>query len=182
MISSISLIIQVTSYHFCPGFVPAAASALKVTGSMATNYNKDLAHLTGMERLLRFSSGADGRSGAALYYGYTFETIDEGRVCLNFEPTKQHVNLFQTVHGGVLSGLLDTAMGCALITLLAAGEHDTIIDLQTKFVRPVVIGGGPYRVAAKVEHRGGRQATMSGRIVDADDRLCATATSTALIL
>jgi hypothetical protein len=28
---------------------------------MASNYNKDLAHLTGMERVPRFSSGADGR-------------------------------------------------------------------------------------------------------------------------
>ena len=182
MISSLSLIIQVTSYHFCLESSPSMASARKDINPMATNYNKDLAHLTGMERLLRFASGVDGRSGAALYYGYTFESIDEGQVCLGFEPSTEHVNLFQTVHGGVLSGLLDTAMGCALISLLAAGEHDTIIDLQAKFVRPVVIGGGPYQVVASVEHRGRRQATMSGRIVDANDRLCATATSTALII
>lgn len=149
---------------------------------MSSNYNKDLAHLTGMERVQRFSSGADGRTGASLYLGYTFESIDEGHVCLGFEPTAEHVNLFQTVHGGVLAGLLDTAMGCSLITLLDVGEHDTIIDLQTKFVRPVVVGGGPYRVHAGVEHRGRRQCTMSGRIVDTDDKLYATATSTALII
>jgi len=138
--------------------------------------------LTGMERLLRFSSGADGRSGASLYLGYTFESIDKGQVCLCFEPTEEHANLFQTVHGGVLAGLLDTAMGCSLITLLDVGEHHTIIDLQTKFVRPVVIGSGPYRVYASVEHRGRRQCTMSGRIVDADDKLYVTATSAALII
>lgn len=182
MISSLSLIIQVTSYHFCPGSPPSVASDCKDIKAMATNYNKDLAHLTGMERVLRLSSGADGRSGAARYFDYTFDSVDEGRVCLAFEPTAAHVNVFQTVHGGVLSGLLDTAMGCALISLLAPGEHDTIIDLQTKFVKPVVIGGGPYRVIAQVEHRGRRQATMSGRIVDANDKLCAMATSTALII
>lgn len=149
---------------------------------MAANYNKDLAQLTGMERVLRFSSGADGRSGASLYLGYTFASIEAGHVCLRFEPTAEHVNLFQTVHGGVLAGLLDTAMGCALITLLDAGEHDTIIDLQTKFVRPVVVGGGPYQVDASVEHRGRRQCTMSGRIVDAANKLYVTATSAALII
>lgn len=149
---------------------------------MAANYNKDLAQLTGMERVLRFSSGADGRSGASLYLGYTFASIEAGQVCLTFEPTAEHLNLFQTVHGGVLAGLLDTAMGCALITLLSAGEHDTVIDLQTKFVRPVVVGGGPYRVDAIVEHRGRRQCTMSGRILDADSKLYVTATSAALII
>lgn len=181
MISSLSLIIQVTSYHFRPGSSPGAVPSRKDSNAMATNYNKDLAHLSGMERLARLSSGVDGRSGAAQYFDYTFESLEEGRICLAFEPAASHVNLFGTVHGGVLSGLLDTAMGCALISRLAAGEHDTIIDLQAKFVRPVVVGGGPYRVIAKVEHRGRRQGTMSGRIVDPDDKLCAMATSTALI-
>lgn len=149
---------------------------------MATNYNKDLAHLTGMERVRRFASGADGRAGASLYLGYTFKLVVEGRVCLGFEPTAEHLNLFQTVHGGVLAGLLDTAMGCALITLLNAGEHDTIIDLQTKFVRPVVLDAGAYTVDARVEHRGRRHCTMTGRIVDTNDKLYVTATSAALIL
>lgn len=149
---------------------------------MTANYNKDFAHLTGMGRVQRFASGVDRRYGTALYLGYTFESVEEGRVCLGFEPTGEHVNLFQTVHGGVLAGLLDTAMGCALITLLDEGEHDTIIDLQTKFVRPVAIDGGTYSVDARIEHRGRRQCTMSGRIVDADDKLYVTGTSTALII
>jgi len=182
MISSISLIIQVTSYHSCSRFIGNRAAAHIRQHTMATNYNKDLAHLTGMERVRRFASGTDGRAGASLYLGYTFESVDEGHVCLGFEPTTEHLNLFQSVHGGVLAGLLDTAMGCALITLLNAGEHDTIIDLQTKFVRPVVIGTASYLIDARVEHRGRRQCTMSGRIVDANDKLYATATSAALIL
>ena len=147
---------------------------------MTANYNKDFAHLTGMDRVRRFAGGADGRFGASLYLGYTFESVEEGRVCLGFEPTAEHANLFQTVHGGVLAGLLDTAMGCALITLLNAGEHDTIIDLQAKFIRPVMIGGR-YSVDAKIEHRGRRHCTMSGRIVDADGKLYVTGTSAALI-
>ena len=149
---------------------------------MTADYNKDFAHLTGLERVLRFASGADERAGASLYLGYTFESVEDAHVRLRFEPTAEHVNLFQTVHGGVLAGLLDTAMGCALITLLDRGEHDTIIDLQVKFVRPVVVGAGPYIVDARVEHRGRRQCTMSGRIVDANDRLHASATSAALII
>ncbi|MGB5166705.1 MAG: PaaI family thioesterase [Woeseiaceae bacterium] len=154
----------------------------KAANKNVTNYNEDLAHLTGFERVRRFASGEDGRFGASRYYGYTFDLVEEGHVCLGFVPSAEHLNLFKSVHGGVLAGLLDTAMGCALITLLNAGEHDTIIDLQTKFVRPVVIDGGPYTVDAKVEHRGRRQCTMSGRIVDAKGKLCVTATSAALIL
>lgn len=149
---------------------------------MSANYNKDFAHLTGMERVLRFADGTDERTGASRYLGYGVTSVDKGHVCLGFEPTAEHLNLFQTVHGGALAGLLDTAMGCALITLLDAGEHHTIIDLHTKFVRSVVVDGGPYRVDARVEHRGRRHCTMSGRIVDADDKLYVTGTSAALII
>ncbi len=149
---------------------------------MTVDYNDNIGRLTGIQRLRQIAEKGELPPGAARYYGYSFASIDEGIVVLRFEPGEEHLNLFGTVHGGVLAGLLDTAMGCALISLLEIDEHDTIIDLQTKFVRPVVVDGGPYRIEGNVEHRGRRQSTMSGKIVGANGKLCVTATSTALIL
>jgi uncharacterized protein (TIGR00369 family) len=149
---------------------------------MPANYNKDFAHLTGLERVSRIASGTDPWPGAARYLGYSFASVEEGQVRLSFEPTDEHLNFFQAVHGGVLAGLLDTAMGCAVITTLEAGQHNTIIDLHAKYLRPVMSGAGPFSVEAAVEHRGRRQRTMSAKIVDHRGKIYATATATGLII
>jgi len=68
------------------------------------------------------------------------------------------------------------------MTLLDAGEQHTIIDLHTKFVRPVMLDSGPLTIRGDVDHRGRRQCTMSGKIIAPDDKLCASGFATAMIL
>lgn len=149
---------------------------------MASNYNTDFEQLTGLERLRHFERSEEQRFGVARMLGYEITRIDSGQVDLRFEPTSDHLNLFSTVHGGILASLLDTGMGCALMTLLEAGEHHTIIDLHSKYLRPVTLQKSPLLIRSKVDHRGKRQCTMSGDIACPDGKLCATATATAMIL
>ena len=149
---------------------------------MAINYNADLEHLSGLERLRHLKEHAGERFGMAKLLDYTIAEIDDGRVCLRYTPRDEHMNLIGSIHGGILASLLDTAMGCALLTTLGAGERHTIIDLHTKFVRAVSAKGGPLTVVGMVEHRGRRQCTIRGEIISADDKLCATGTSTAMLI
>jgi uncharacterized protein (TIGR00369 family) len=149
---------------------------------LTTNYNTDFAHLTGLERMRHFVEHADERFGVAKWLGYQVEQVDSGEVVLSYEPAEQHVNLLSTIHGGVLATLLDTVMACALMTTLDAGEKHTIIDLHTKFVRPVTLDAGAFRVCGVVDYRGTRQGTMSGKIFAPDDKLCATGVATSMIL
>jgi len=149
---------------------------------MAVNYNTDFAQMTGLERVRHFMEHDDERFGIARLLGYSVDRIADGEVCLSYEPAEEHINLLATIHGGVLSTLLDTAMGCALMTTLDAGVQHTIIDLHTKFVRPVTMDTRPVRVIGDVDHRGRRQCTMQGKILTPDDKLCASGTATAMIL
>ena len=149
---------------------------------MTANYNSDFEQLTGLERLRHFERNTEQRFGVARMLGYEIRRIDSGQVELQFEPKEEHLNLFSTVHGGILASLLDTGMGCALMTLLEAGEHHTIVDLHAKYLRPVTLQKSPLIVRCEVEHRGKRQCTMSGDVVCPDGKLCATATATAMIL
>lgn len=149
---------------------------------MTADYNTDFAHLTGLERVRHFKDHAEERFGMAKLLGYQVEQIASGKVELRYEPDKAHVNLLSTIHGGVLASLLDTVMGCALMTLLDAGEQHTIVDLHTKFVRPVNLETRPLKVCGIVDHRGRRQCTMSGKIFAPDNKLCATGLATAMIL
>ncbi|MEU5965991.1 PaaI family thioesterase [Micromonospora parva] len=107
---------------------------------------------------------------------------DEGRVVVELTPQEFHYNPLGSVHGGVLSTLLDTAAACAVHTTLPAGVGYTSLDLNVKFLRPVTVDSGTLRCEGTVLQRGRRTALAEARITDAAGRLTAHATSTCLIL
>jgi len=149
---------------------------------VTVNYNTDLPQLTGLERMRHFQEQATERFGFAKFLSYEIAQVENGEVVLRYEPLGEHMNLIGSIHGGVLASLLDTVMGCALMTTLDAGERHTIIDLHTKFIRPAKLETSPLKIRGIVDHRGRRQCTMSGKILTSDDKLCATGLATAMIL
>ncbi|MEU6078737.1 PaaI family thioesterase [Micromonospora sp. NPDC047074] len=107
---------------------------------------------------------------------------DEGWVAVELVPQEFHYNPLGTVHGGVISTLLDTAAACAVHTTLPAGVGYTSLDLNVKFLRPVTIASGTLRCEGTVLQRGRRTALAEAKLFDAQSRLTAHATSTCLIL
>ncbi|MEU5829436.1 PaaI family thioesterase [Micromonospora tulbaghiae] len=106
---------------------------------------------------------------------------EEGRVAVELLPQEFHYNPLGTVHGGVLSTLLDTAAACAVHTTLPAGVGYTSLDLNVKFLRPVTVDTGLLRCEGTVLQRGRRTALAEARLTDTANRLVAHATSTCLI-
>ncbi|OKI63936.1 PaaI family thioesterase [Micromonospora sp. CB01531] len=106
---------------------------------------------------------------------------DEGRVTVELVPQEFHYNPLGTVHGGVISTLLDTAAGCAVHSTLPAGVGYTSLDLNVKFLRPVTVDSGRLRCAGTVLQRGRRTALAEARLTDTKDRLIAHATSSCLL-
>lgn len=106
---------------------------------------------------------------------------EEGRVAVELLPQEFHYNPLGTVHGGVLSTLLDTAAACAVHTTLPPGIGYTSLDLNVKFLRPVTVDTGTLRCEGTVLQRGRRTALAEARLTDPADRLVAHATSTCLI-
>lgn len=149
---------------------------------MTLNYNTDLPQLSGLERVRHFQEHVDERFGFAKFLAYDIEQVESGEVVFRYKPLGEHMNLLATIHGGVLASLLDTVMGCAVMTTLDVGEQHTITDLHTKFLRPVALESEPLKICGIVDHRGGRQSTMSGKVFTPDDKLCATGFATAMIL
>ncbi|MEH1169852.1 PaaI family thioesterase [Micromonospora sp. CPCC 205539] len=107
---------------------------------------------------------------------------DEGRVLVELIPQEFHYNPLGTVHGGVISALLDTAAGCAVHTTLPTGVGYTSLDLNVKFLRPVTTASGMLRCEGTVLQRGRRTALGEARLTDAKNRLVAHATSSCLLL
>jgi uncharacterized protein (TIGR00369 family) len=107
---------------------------------------------------------------------------DEGSATLELDPQEFHFNPLGTVHGGVISTLLDTAAGCAIHSTLPAGVGYTSLDLSVKFLRPITLTTGRLTCTGVVLQRGRRTALAEARLTDARGRLCAHATSTCLLV
>ncbi len=110
------------------------------------------------------------------------DVVEAGVVAFTMTPQELHYNPMGVVHGGVLSLLLDSAMGCAVSSMLPAGTGYTTVDLHVTFVRAVTIDSGPLRAEGRALHVGGRVATAEGRITDAAGRLVAHGSESCLIL
>ena len=107
--------------------------------------------------------------------------VEDGAVTVYLEPKEFHYNPLGTVHGGILSTLLDTAAACSVHSTLPAGVAYTSLDLNVKFLRPVTTASGRLRCAGTVLQGGRRTALAEARLTDAAGRLVAHATSSCLI-
>ncbi|MGA5302189.1 PaaI family thioesterase [Nucisporomicrobium flavum] len=108
--------------------------------------------------------------------------VSEGSVTVHLDPQEFHYNPLGTVHGGVLSTMLDTAAACSVHSTLPAGVGYTSLDLTVKFLRPATLASGRLSTTGTVLQRGRRTALAEARMTDAQGRLVAHATSTCMIL
>ena len=108
--------------------------------------------------------------------------VEEGRAVFTLEPRELHCNPLGVVHGGVLSTLLDTAMACAIHTMLPAGVAYTTLELKVNFLRPVAADSGPLRCEGTLLHAGSRTGLAEGRILRSDGKLVAHGSTTCMIL
>jgi uncharacterized protein (TIGR00369 family) len=106
---------------------------------------------------------------------------DEGTVTVRLDPQEFHYNPLGSMHGGVISTLLDTACGCSVHSTLPPGFGYTSVDLNVKFLRPVTLASGRLTCTGTVLQRGRRTALAEARLTDAAGRLTAHATSTCMI-
>lgn len=110
-------------------------------------------------------------------------SVEPGAVRFTMPVREYAYNLLGSVHGGVVTTLLDTVMGCAVHSTLAAGVSYTTLDLQTRFVRPVTADVGSVVAEGSVVHAGRRTVVAQGRLTDeSGERIYALATSTCLVL
>ena len=96
-------------------------------------------------------------------------------------PGEQHYNPIGAVHGGIITTILDSVMGCAVHSTLPAGVGYTTLELKVNFVRAVTHRVGPLRCEGKVVHGGRQVATADATLTDLNGKLYAHATSTCMI-
>jgi uncharacterized protein (TIGR00369 family) len=114
---------------------------------------------------------------------FTGSEVEEGRAVFLGQPAEFLYNPIGVVHGGFAMTILDSAMGCAIHSTLAAGEGYTSLETSVNFVRPITLATGRVRCEGKVLHRGGRVATAEGKLIaESTGKLLAHGTTTCLVM
>jgi uncharacterized protein (TIGR00369 family) len=108
--------------------------------------------------------------------------VEEGSAVFQLTPAEQHYNPIGVVHGGVALTMLDSAMSCAVQTMLPEGKGYTTLELKVNLVRAISMKTGPIRATGKVLHVGKQTGTAEGRLEDSQGKLLAHGTTTCIIL
>jgi uncharacterized protein (TIGR00369 family) len=138
--------------------------------------------MAGLEFLKRLADGSYPAPPFAAQTDIWIVEAEQGRVVFAATPSKRFYNPLGTVHGGWISTLLDSAMGCAVHSVLVPGHTYTTVDMTISFVRPVFEKTGKLRCEGKIIHGGGRIATAEGRVWDETGALIAHGTETCLVM
>jgi uncharacterized protein (TIGR00369 family) len=135
----------------------------------------------GYEQLRAMARGAAAPPPAAALIGMRIDKVERGRVVFSVVADEMHENPMGTMHGGIIATLVDSAMGCAVFSMLPAGTAYTTLELKTNYVRPIVQTTGVVRAEGRVVHLGGQVATTEATVKDEAGTLYAHATSTCII-
>ena len=136
---------------------------------------------SGLAFLQRMMQGEIPPPPIARLIGFRLSEVSEGKAVFTCTPGEQHYNPIGVVHGGLAAILLDSAMGCAVQTMLPEGVGYTTAELHINLVRAITSTTGLLRAEAEVIHSGRRMATAQGRIVDEQGKLYAHGTTTCMV-
>ncbi len=152
---------------------------------MATEYGvvplEQARTLDGMAMFREMMAGRVPAAPLARVLGFDLVEAEFGRVVFGYTPVPEHYNPLGTVHGGIASTLLDSAMGCCIHTTLKAGTGYTTLEIKVNYVRAMTDETGPVRAEGRTINVGSRIATAEGKLVDATGKLLAHGTTTCLL-
>ncbi|HEX8852033.1 MAG TPA: PaaI family thioesterase [Pyrinomonadaceae bacterium] len=137
--------------------------------------------LSGLEFLRKVVAGELPRPPISALLNFGIAELEEGRAVFTAEPAEYHYNPIGVVHGGLAATLLDSAMGCAVHSMLPAGAGYTTLEIKVNYLRALTAETGEVRCEGRVIHVGRRSATAEGKVTDAAGKLYAHATTTCII-
>ncbi len=144
---------------------------------------QDGLRLPGIEYLRAIVAGTLAPPPVAELLGLTIVEVQTGRAVFAVDPQEWMYNPIGSVHGGIAATMLDSCMGCAIHTTLAAGVGYATTDLHVRYIRTMTQTTGRVLAEGRVIHAGRRTATADARLfVERDGSLIAHATTGCAIL
>jgi uncharacterized protein (TIGR00369 family) len=131
---------------------------------------------------LRALMASGRRPGIAVTLQFELTEVEAGFAVFTGTPGEHAYNPIGSVHGGYAATLLDSAVGCAVHSMLSATQAYTTLELKVAYHKPITRDTGRLRAEGRIVSLGRRAGFAEGRLVDEEGKLYATATSTLLII
>lgn len=142
----------------------------------------DLLAMSGMEFIQAIFDGRLPGAPIAETLSFRPHLAEPGRVIFRGAPEFRHLNPMGGVHGGWYGTLLDSAMGCAVATMLPKGRYYTTLEYKINITRALPVGM-EIDCEAKVSHMGRSTGVAEGVIRGlADGKLYATGSTTCIVM
>lgn len=142
---------------------------------------EQIAGKSGLQMFEAMLAGELPRAPIATTMRFWLVEAKSGHAQFQGRPAFEHYNPLGGVHGGWIATLLDSAVGCAVHTMLPPGKAYTTLELKVNFVKGLSDRVPLVRAVGDVIHFGSRVATAEGRLVGPDGTLFAHATTTCLV-
>lgn len=142
--------------------------------------NKTGARLNGLDQL-RALMASGRKPGILVSLDFELVEVDLGKAVFVGKPGEHVYNPLGTVHGGYAATLLDSACGCAVHSRLTEKQAYTTLELKISYHKTITKNTVLLRAEGNVLSLGRRAAFADARLIDAEGRLYASATSTLLI-
>jgi len=142
---------------------------------------EQVAGKTGLEVMQGLLSGELPYATIAQTLDFVLIEVSPGQAVFQGAPGPQHMNPLGTVHGGWFATLLDSALGCAVHTLMPLGRGYTTADLSVKLVKALTPKVQRVRAIGQVVHCGRQLATAEARLVGPDGTLYGHASTACLV-
>ena len=153
-----------------------------MSGAMRSPLPRDaVARMTGLDLMRAMVDGTLPGAPIGDLMNMRGIVAEHGVVVFEGTPGPEHYNPLGTVHGGYAATLLDSCMGCAVHTTLAAGIGFTSIDINVTYIRAITAATGPVTARGEVINVGRRVGTVRGTLTDAGGKVLAHGTSSCLI-
>jgi uncharacterized protein (TIGR00369 family) len=139
---------------------------------------KVAAGMSGMEAMCGIRDGVLPPPPLARLIGFRMSVVEPRRIVMELDPDESLENTIGLLHGAVAAALLDTAMGCAISTVLPAGQASVTLDFKITYLRALSVRSGTVQAEGKVIKLGRQNSYSEGFVRDGKGNLAAHATAT----
>jgi uncharacterized protein (TIGR00369 family) len=139
---------------------------------------KAAAGMSGLEVVRGVRDGILPEPPMARLIDFRLRIAEPGRIVMELEPHEGLENTIGLLHGATAAALLDTAMGCAISSMLPAGQGAVTLDLKLTYLRPLSVKSGTITAEGKVIKFGRQTSYAEGFVRDGSGNLAVHATAT----
>lgn len=141
-----------------------------------------IAGLDGLETMQRIVEGRFPQAPIANVMGFHLVSVRHGEAVFEGTPTDAFRNPIGSVHGGWYGAILDSAMGCAVHTMMKEAAAYTTLEYKINITRAIPVGTA-VRATGKTSHVGRSTAVAEAKLIGLKDgRLYATGSTTCIML